>query len=346
MIPRTRSGRQTGGFTLIELLVSTSIAMAIAAVALSAFMQIRKAINRSEALLGLHQEAQTIYMALEAAFASAQQSCAVVVDTEPGRVALVFMRGKEQKDDYPTFLDGNTSAGNRLDFTTQLVWEMWEWRRATASIHAAMNRPMQKNLYRYGARSFTPTAVFANGQDYRSKSFWTYPQPRRYLDPSNPFGPPAASPDPIISRLDDNMWFPDPANPGKSLVKVGTDPHPEDIGDYSDLQLAIAAPAFRNVTDWSFQIVMHDETLTPITADDSATTSPPVVLQGAWLDGRLGTGADRSLATLAPPQNLTGSDLARRPRLLRLRFTLTEPKSQASQTFSYSFSWPGMAPNQ
>lgn len=341
MTPR----RAASAFTLIELLVCTGIAMAIAAVALSAFTQVRSAIARSEALLGLHQEALTIYTTLEAAFASAQQSCAVVVDQEPGRVALIFMRSKEQKDDYPSFLDGNTSVGNRLNYSTQLVWEMWEWRRSTASIHAACNRPMQKNLFKYGARTFTPPAVFANGQDYRNRTFWTFPQPRRYLDPNDPLGGPSPAPDPLISRLDDNIWFPDPAAPDQSLVRIGTTPHPGDIGDYTDLKRATTAPAFRNVTDWSFQIIKHDDSLAPLLVKEDGTTSH-TVLQGVWLDGRLGTGGDRSLAELGPVQDPVGSDLAHRPRLLRLRFTLTEPDSGVSQSFFFAFSWPGLAPVQ
>ena len=336
--------RPRQAFTLIELLVCTGISMAIAAVALSAFNQVRSAIARSEALLGLHQEALTIYTTLEAALASAQQSCAVVIDKEPGRVALIFMRGKEQKDDYPSFLDGNTSVG-RLNFTTQLVWEMWEWRRATASIHAASNRPMQKNIFKYGARTFSPPAVFANGQDYRSRWFWAFPQPRRYLDPLDPLGGPSPPPLPLISRLDDNIWFPDPAATDQSLVRIGTTPHPGDIGDYTDLKRATSAPAFRNVTDWSFQILKHDDSIAPLLVAEDGTTSH-TVLQGVWLDGRLGTGPNRSVAELGPAQDPIGSDLAHRPRLLRLRFTLTAPGSGVSQSFFFAFSWPGLAANQ
>lgn len=345
------------GFTLIELLVCTGIAMAIAAVALSAFTQIRKAIARSEALLGLHQEAQVIYTSLEASFAGAQQNCAVVIYQEPGGISLIFMRGKEQKDDYPSFLDGNTSQGQKLDFSTQLVWEKWEWKRATSCVHAGVNRPMQKNIFKHGARRFRPSTVLPNGHDYRNSTFWILPQPRRYLDPTNPLGGPDVPPAPQVGRLDDNLWFPDPANTAKSLLRIGADPDPNDVGDFTDLQAATRAPSFRNVTDWAFQILKHDESLDAVqsvTLSDGTTVVVPeiftedgslrrTVLQGVWPDGRLGSGVSRNLAALGPTQDLVGSDLASRPRLLRLRFTLTEPTSGVSQAFTFSFSWPGLA---
>jgi hypothetical protein len=322
--------RPTGGFSLIELLISVSIAVAIAAMMSTAFFQTRAAITRAQARLALADEARSIYMALAASITSAQQSCAVVAMAvqrtgaatgDPGSVSLIFMRGNDDKDSF-----GATSYDS-----SQIVWEQWQWRRGTGTIHAGTNRPIQDD-----ARQFNVASTFRpnGGVDYKGKAFVNVPQPRRHLDPADPVGPPALA-GPAKSRLDDNIWFPDPANPHQSLVST------EDLGDYGDLQIAIAAPAFDHVTDLCFQIVPHDESLPVVSVDDSADAT--TVWQGVWLDGRLGAGADRTDATLAPPHVFPGSDGARRPKLLRLRFTLVEPRSKVAQTFSFSFAWPGMA---
>jgi prepilin-type N-terminal cleavage/methylation domain-containing protein len=322
--------RAPGGFTLLELMISTAIAVAIATMMSTAFFQTRTAITRAQARLALADEARAIYMALAASITSAQQSCAVVAIAvqrngaaapDPGTVSLIFMRGNDDKDNF-----GATSYDS-----SQIVWEEWQWRRATGTIHAGTNRAIQDD-----ARQFSVASTFRpnGGVDYKGKAFVNVPQPRRQLDPADPVGSPVLA-GPAASRLDDNQWFPDPANPGQSLVSI------EDLGDYGDLQKAIAAPAFDRVTDFAFQIASHDESLPIVAVDDSIAAT--TVWQGVWLDGRLGAGADRTNATLAPPQVFPGSDGARRPKLLRLRFTLVEPRSKVTQTFSFSFAWPGMA---
>lgn len=319
------------GFTLLELLVSTTLAMFIAASVATAFFQTRAIITRVETQLHLAEEARVIYQTLETSFASMQQSCAMVTlstasdgsgATDPGTVALIFMRGNEDPHNFGA-ADYNSS---------HLVWELWEWRRATGTIHAGVNRTPQE-----GARSFKIGSTFRpNGAtDYNGKSFTVVPQPRRWLDPVNPTGGPVLS-GPPVSRLDDNIWFPAPSDTKVSLVGS------EDLGDYSDLRRSTAGPSFDRVTDLAFEIVPHDETLAPVRVADTATTT--TVFQGVWVDGRLGTGANRQLATLDPPQNFIGSDASKRPKLVRLRLTLTDPATKVTQTFSFSFSLPGLAP--
>lgn len=342
------------GFTLLELVVSSAIAMGIAAMATQAFFQVQKLIRRNEALMALHQQAKVMYMALEGSLASAQQSCAVVVRSvrraapvapavDPGRVDLIFMRGNEQKDGY----SARSDSGQSLN-TSQIVWEEWTWKRGTECVHAGTNRPMAKNpKFDYPARWFRPGIAFrpsgAGGPNYLDKDFFNAPQPRRYLDPADPTGGPALS-GPAVGRLDDNIWFPSAADPTVSAINYGTPanpiPEPEDIGDYTDLQRALQAPAFTQVSDLALQIVLHDETV--LTVDDSADAT--IVLQGVWLDGRIGAGGRD--ATLAPPNDFPASDIAKRPKLLRARFTLTDRKASVSQSFAFSFAWPALAPSR
>lgn len=373
-------------FTLIELMVSTALAMLIAGLTLTAFQQTRRTINRAEVLIALNDEAQAIYLLLEKSFASVQQSCALVAHAEAravpapasaadetGTVTLIFMSALEQKDNYQT---GSTS-GNTLYQTWQtwdrshLCWEGWRWQRSTGTLHLGRSRPMRRNLWEEDTRSFTianapdrpasPQVPFrpAGGTsvNYYGSTFRTVVQPRRHLDPIHPFGGPDPL-DPTVSRLDDNMWFPDTAAPGypdpdplrrrtKSLLDdVAAYKITEDVGDYSDLQTALRTPMFENVTDLCWELIPHDESLASARIDDGASGPPPatpLVWQGVWLDGRLGSGPS---ASLVPPQVFAGSDAARRPKLVRLRFTLTHARTGVSQTFSFSFSLPGLAPQQ
>ena len=115
-----------------------------------------------------------------------------------------------------------------------------------------------------------------------------------------------------------------------------------DIGDYTDLQRQlepvverVLSPAPGTDPAFTLQVVAHDGTVT--TVDDSAATT--TVLQGVWLDGRLAP-------LVTAPQVFATSDAAKRPKLVRIRFMLRDPKADFYQTFSFSFALPGMAPPQ
>jgi Tfp pilus assembly protein PilE len=382
--------RSATGFTLIELLVSSAIAMLLAGLAAVAFLEIRKAIQRAEIQMALNDEAQAIYMAMEASFACAQQSCAITIyseqrsspapppeltSTDTGAIQLIFMAARENKDNFQTgSTSGNTNYQRWQTWDRgQLCWETWRWQRATGTLHVARSRLMRRSIFDQDARYFTtakapdlpasPAAPFypdkpagAGGVGYDATAgFRTVAQPRRYLDPAHPFGGPDPA-DPTVSRLDDNMWFPDTTaagypdpDPVTRITKSRLDDNStykisEDVGDFSDLQKGLRTPTFSQITDLVWELVPHDETLPAIRIDDAVSGSPaPLVLQGVWLDGRLGSGAT---ASLKPPQLFPGSDAARRPKLLRTRFTLTDRQTQVSQTFSFSFAWPGLAPKQ
>ena len=318
--------RGNGGFTLIELLVSTTIAMMMASVAVAAFLQTRNAVNRAEARLAMHVSAQTLYTHFQRVFSGLMQSCAVVLTstrrttdpgtgaTIPGAVSLTFMRGKESIDDW------RFSAKNGIRYNSDLLWERWEWNGAKGIISSAVNQPTRAFQVN---KSFVPWT--ASGADYAWNSFRNLPQPRRWLDPVEPF-----------KTLDDNVYFPTPATPSVSLADV------DDIGDYTDLKRdltpvvdRIVSPAPDTAPAFALQVVAHDGTVT--TVDDATTAT--TVLQGAWLDGRLA-------ATVGAPQVFAGSDAAKRPKLIRVRFTMGDARTTLTQTFSFSFALPGMAPVQ
>jgi len=129
--------------------------------------------------------------------------------------------------------------------------------------------------------------------------------------------------------LNDNLLFPvDPAQPTASRAGSG------DYGDAQDLTNRLGL-VLTHVAQLAWQLVAVDGSV--ITCDDSSSAT--VVRNGVWLDGRLAP----SLSTPVTPAVVAASDLATRPRLVRLRYTVSDPVSARSQVFSLSFATPGCA---
>ena len=311
-----RHDRAERGFTLIELMVCTALAMLMAGVAISAFVQTRKLVERSEARLAIYTSAQRLYTHLNRTFASVQQTCALVVRStsgSPGTVQLVFMRAKESNSNFGTPV---ASAVN-----PDLVWEQWVWTRSTATL----KRSASSDNRSFKSGTFTPSGV-----DYSGKTFQVAPQPRRVLDPANPLTQtmPFSGP-----NLDDNVLFPNGSNVSKASAAG-------DLSDWGDLS-ANLVPVLDQVTDLSLEIVANDGSVLPV--DDS--TNATRVFNGTWPDGRLaaGLGTIPDLVTQYP-----ASDVAKRPKLIRMRLTLADQRKAAglSCTFSFSFALPGLMLDQ
>lgn len=295
------------GFTLIELLVSTGIAMALASLATTAFIQLSKTVARMEARMAMHTSAQRLYTQLNRTFACMQQSCAFVarstLDTD---VRLIFMRAREQEWNY-----GQAGPGETIN--PDLVWEEWVWTRADQTLRVGANTPQRS--FQVGG-SFSPAGV-----NYQTRTFIATPQPRRTLTVADPTGSAAGG-------LNDNIYFPNGSTPAVSQANAN-----DDIGDFTELERNLM-PVLDRVSDLSFEIITHDGTA--VTLDDSASTVPPRVFQGVWLDGRMA-------ASLSAAPAYATSELAKRPRLLRMRFTMTDAKLKITCPFSFSFALPGLA---
>lgn len=322
------SARRDAGFTLLELMISSALALLMAGLSISAFIQTRKMVQRAEARLAMYASAQRLHTYLNRTLASLQQSCVVVGfstvatrsgdATDPGMLKLVFMRGKEHLWD---FAPPDTTALADAAVTGDLVWEELEWRRATGALRSGAS---SQGTPAAPGRWFTPTAssFVRNGINYGGQRFTVAPRPRRRVDPTS-----MAT---VVNGLNDDLLFPD-----GSAVPVSAANAIDDVGDLTDAERNLA-PLLERVSDLSLQIVAHDGTVSDLT--DGATRNPPLVLQGVWLDGRLAPTLDAAPA-------FAGSDLAKRPRLLRLRFTLVDDlrRPDLSCTFSFSFALPGLA---
>ena len=305
------------GFTLIELMISTALAMLLASVATGAFLQVRRTVGQAESRLASYTSAQALHSALHHSLGARQHSCAMVVTTDADSVDLVFVRAKEDFEDY--------RVPESPDFTSDLTWERWNWDRTTGRLERAVSSAWRTDGVTYG---FTP----AGGIYLPKEGIQMLPEPRRHLDPSDPFGtggrlndPDPTDPWGIDEGLDNNVVFPDPAAPGHSLYLD------DDIGDHADLERN-RIPVMAGISDLTLQLVRHDGSVTTHTAGSAGQD----VIQGVWLDGRMA-------ATLTGTPDYATSPLAKRPRLLRLRYTVTDPVTRSDTTFSFSFALPGPA---
>ena len=313
--------KRADGFTLIELLVSTALASLLTAVCITAFQQGRANIERSEARVRMHANAQGLYSYMERSMSSLMQDCAVVTastqSTGPGTgdVTLVFMKGKEDENDWLWL--AQTTISN-----SDLQWEAWRWQAANQSLSIGTSSNL--NVFQIPS-SFKPNGA----DDYNGYQFCNIDQPRRTLSATNPW-----------ADLDSDIYFP---TAGTTVSAICPD---EDVGDWTDLASHLR-PVLTHVSDFSFQIVQFDGSVST-TADTTTSLSER---DGVWLDGRITT---NTAAALAPnyqfpviypdtATNFPGCAITKRPRLLRVRFTLTDTVVGLSQTFSFSFALPGLA---
>jgi hypothetical protein len=99
----------------------------------------------------------------------------------------------------------------------------------------------------------------------------------------------------------------------------------QDYGDYTDVTNHLD-PFLRNVTAFTVELVGADGSV--LTGDVNQTREVP--LDGDFVDG-----------TTSPT---SGTSFKSRPVLIRIRFDLTDPVLDFTQTFSFSFQPPGFLP--
>ncbi len=321
--------RARHAFTLIEILIGIGLGMILLGIATSAFMQMRTMSQRVEARMALNRRAETIYLQLTQRLSVAQQHCAFVVDPRPADIngtttpalRLLFMRAKEDQNDW------NWSVQSWDGDTTDLYWELWEYRPAEKRLYQASTPP----YWNFKAKDGTIPAIAA---DLKGKQFRNAPRPRRTL----------ASPD-WMGSLEDNQLFPQLPRTvpiSTSLASI------DDRGDWGMLRQELRLVC-DGVKDLGWEVLGNDGTVRTFASGSPAS---PWVADGAWIDGRSTDAGNRQ-----PGQagwTFAGTELPGRPRLVRLRLTLERPLSSDSsgsksatieQTYSFSFQLPATSGN-
>lgn len=292
-------------FTLIELLISLAIGLLLVSVAFAGFRQVRKTVDRSTARLDMHQRAAVAYRGLRADLSAQMPNCAMFIRS------LI---------DDPTTPDVDETAVEVVFMRGKIDIDNWSWGSQSTLDN---NSDMVWAQWRWTKSSGTLAAgvnrwqrKFTNQIDWQppsgpatnnlnGKSFTVIPLPLREVDTIDPW-----------KSLDLNVIRTDP-----------TKRDPEDLGDGEDLRHE-TRPVIHQVTACTVQLVMSDGSAR--TYDGSLPTTD--VFKGIPMDGKL---VDADFAKSA---------IARRPRLLRLRFTLRDPRLDLDQSFSYSLQLPGVLP--
>lgn len=316
--------RHARAFTLVELMASIALSLLLVAGAWTMFSQVQRLAKRTQARLQLHATAKSIYETLRRDLGGLQHSCAIWLrspgpgaDGLPGQIDLVFMTAVTDEQGF--LLAGNAVAGdNFVENTTDLVWSRWSW---TGGVPAGVVGPSaagrllhacNATVRDYRRRQVDTAVPTKAGVTYGILGFYKYgtpynPQPRRSTPGDDP------------QRLDDNRWA--------FSERAGLN-----LGDWSELEERLA-PVQGRVTDCRIELVLHGDdaagSIRTVACDGSAASS--FCAHGVRLDGL--TSAAMGLSAR--------DEIADRPSILRLSFTLQDPATGVSQAFGFSFALPG-----
>jgi prepilin-type N-terminal cleavage/methylation domain-containing protein len=306
MTPRQRQRR---GFTLIELLSSIAIGLALSVIATSTFFQVLAIMRRTQARLEMHNTARFVFQALRQDLMALEQEGACYIETRAdSQPSLPPNDPRHDGEVCLTFLRGKVdNYGYSYDGEgTGLNTDLvWtQWKWDQKLRAICSGSNSRVRSWDNGGTWVSPAGYEYGGFKGSPHSFMIVPEPRR-----------AAGAD-AKTRLDDNAF-------GSG--------HSSDIGDYTDLARRVL-PTTRNVTNFALEVVLNDGST--VRADGTATAKKS--FDGVFVDGRLPTAVGAG-----PPPSLPH---LRRPRLIRIRFDLTDVEAKLSQSFSFSFQAPAPLP--
>lgn len=315
------------GFTLIEVLMAVTIAVMVVALCTSVVFQIRRMAERAAARMAMARSSALVHGQLMQRIAAAAPGQALVLEWKAGRLRLLFMRGIVDVNDWEMAWDeGNNDTNGDYSFwptfSSDQLWELWEWSRDERILRSATSRPQ---------RRFQLAGQTIGGITYADHYFAALPQPRRTLQAAT-----------WRDELNASLLFPDyaPATTDRLAGRRGL--VEGDVGDWSELadrlvpvlagassdrQVAGDPTTWDGVTDFALRIETVDGTIHQLSQDDVDTT---IVIQGARCDGNTAGGT-------AP---------GARPALLKLCWTLRDRRSGLSMPFSYSIPFPAFGGGQ
>lgn len=306
-------------FTLIEVLIATTLALVLAAVAFGVFLNARKAVARAQARLELHQRARTTYDTLADSASSLQHTCALAVvarradrssaaalRAQPGEVSLLFLRGVLHDQDWRT---GWGYDGMRRA-SADMAWERWRWDRASRQLRLARGRRLD-------------TFISSDGAWRKDGLSWTTPesfgiiaQPRRTFATLAGATTVGERIDRLWAELDSNRW--------------GAMDDAQNVGDAGDL-VRRETVLMDGVEDLVVDVVCGDGQGAGGGLGTRASDAGDlcVVYDGLYVDG-----------------TASAAEVANRPRLLRLRFSLASRDGALVQPFTQSFPLTPFLPRQ
>lgn len=305
--------RRRSAFTLIELLISVTLTLIIATLAITSITSMLAMARRLQALQTMDASAKTLYEKLSSELAAMHPCAAIWLTSDPAdkSVELVFMRTKDAPLDHiDSRREWRRQGATELGYT-DLVWTRWYWRwdsaAATGTIHVSTSRPARwTRILGNQTRDYWKIPGGSKLGNAFFSSFLSIPR----LVPATGT---ATEPNSPRGVLDANSW-----GSGEAT----------DVGDYADLTRS-ARPLLGNCTDLRLELVSRDGTVHAADAD----TPLAFAAEGAYVDASDAPGLSAAAAR---------SVLDRRPAQARLRFTLSDSKTGATRTYSFSFATPAI----
>lgn len=309
------------GFTLVEILVAVTLSMLMVGVAWNLFSQTQRVARRAQARLQLHAAAKSVFETLRRELLAMQHHCAFWLQTrsspaDQAGVELVFMTaamdegGYQMKDSW-----ANVSVAD-------LVWTRWRWDASTRRLLAARNLtqrtwPIDQSVDGVAAKPGLPSETLRN--DIPKALFW--PQPRRFTAGD------------ALTGLDDNRLQLSTA--GGAAVGTG-----RNLGDWSDLQQRLA-PVCLGVQSFNIEVVLagRDASGALRTRHADGTFDDSFCAHGIRMDGVASSNVTPALPAIAG----FADEMAERPALLRISFTLRDAPADVTIPFSFSVALPGPA---
>jgi prepilin-type N-terminal cleavage/methylation domain-containing protein len=292
--------RRARGFTLIEVLVSITICLALCGLATSIFFQVRAIMRRTEARLELHNTARFLFESMRRDLMAMEQAGAFYIETTAdAHPELPPGDSGHTGEIRLTFLRGrlDNQDFNPDDDGGGAPRSDLVWTQWKFDQHITALCTGSNARARYWR--IWKHWIDGSGNDFGQVNQWR--AGHLYMGMPQPRRVAGTN---AQTTLDDDRFDKD---------------YDGDVGDYMDL-MGHMTPVCRNVSAFQLEAVLAGGKV--VNADIGSTKV--TALDGEYVDGRvLGS-------TSAQPHRF-------RPRLIRVRFDLTDAESKLTQTFSFSF---------
>lgn len=344
-ISRTDVGR--AALTLVEILVATALGAIITAMTWEVFLSTKSTAARASARVALHQASASLQDAFERDFGTMAPALALFVRSSPTvsgstrqeSIEIVFMRSTAP-------LDKQASAGTYDRYLADHHWVRWlftrtrtetagTWTTTAATLKRSTSTPIrhwQTTAALTTAPSVRDPLNGALRGNYNGANWINIPRPLRDASAG-------------VESLDFNRY-------GLAANHISPNTPIGDIGDLADL-IANEQLVSADVRDFTFGWV--DAGGNPVSIDGGVAATHDIdglymdivgPDNGRYLDRLQNPRGSAPGAPMVPasPQYDYRPALSRRPRLVRIAFTLVDRPTRVHQAFSLSVATPGLMP--
>lgn len=343
----TRAEPGRTGLTLVEIVVATALGAVITAMTWEVFISAKSTAARATARVALHQASAALQDAFERDFGTMAPALALFVRSTPtvsgstrqDVIEIVFMRSTAP-------LDKQASSGTYDRYLADHHWVRWlftrtrtetagVWKTTAATLKRSASTPIrywQTTASLTTAPSVRDPLGGALRGNYNGANWINIPRPLRDASAG-------------VGSLDFNRY-------GLAPGQISANTPIGDIGDLADL---IANEQLVSADVQDFAIGWVDAGGNSVSVDGSTAATHDIdglymdVVgpdNGRYLDRRQDPRGSTPGTALVPasPQYDYRPALSRRPRLVRISFSLLDKPTRVHQAFTLSVATPGLMP--